>query len=135
MRALLIAVAAALVGACVHPAAPQAQTETSMSDLGGAEWRRIDDEDANPHPPTITFEDGRASGYAGCNRWFASVTRAGDALRFGQAGATRMACAESSMAAERRFLAVINSTRSARIVGEELIFTDDAGAVLARFSR
>lgn len=106
-----------------------------MNDLAGAEWRRIDDADANPHPPTITFEDGRASGYAGCNRWFASVTRAGDALRFGQAGATRMACAEPAMAAERRFLTVINATRAARIIGDELILTDEAGAELARFSR
>ncbi|MCR6645243.1 MAG: META domain-containing protein [Terricaulis sp.] len=106
-----------------------------MSELSGPEWRRIDDEEANPHPPTITFEDGRASGYAGCNRWFANVTRAGDALSFGQAGATRMACAESSMAAEQRFFAVIDATRAARIVGEELILTDESGAELARFRR
>lgn len=133
MRAALIALSALLASACTH-AAPT-HMEAGMNTLAGAEWRRIDDEDANPHPPTITFEDGRASGFAGCNRWFASVTRDGDALSFGQAGATRMACAEPAMAAEQRFFDVINATRVARIVGEELLLIDEAGAILARFSR
>lgn len=104
--------------------------------LTGVEWRRVDDEHASPHGGTITFgEDGRAAGFAGCNRWFATVTRQGDQLSFGQAGLTRMMCPELQMAAERRFIAAISATRGYRIEGELLFLTDDAGAVLARFQR
>lgn len=132
-RAALIALATLLCSACTH-AAP-IRTETSSGALAGAQWRRIDDEAVNGHFPTIIFEDGAASGFAGCNRWFASVTRDGDALSFGQAVATRMACAEPAMAVERRFFDVIKAARTARIVGEELVLSDEAGNILARFRR
>ena len=54
---------------------------------------------------TITLgEDGRAYGSAGCNHWFASYRRDGDALRFEQPGATRKLCAPALMEQEQRFL-------------------------------
>ena len=50
---------------------------------------------------TITLgEDGRAYGSAGCNHWFASYRRDGDALRFEQPGATRKLCAPALMEQE-----------------------------------
>lgn len=103
--------------------------------LEGVSWRRVDDSDANPHGGTLTFEGARASGHAGCNRWFAAVTREGARLRFGEAGLTRMMCAEPAMAAERNFIAALSATRGYRIEGEDLILTNDAGAVIARFTR
>lgn len=103
--------------------------------IEGVAWRRIDDEDANPHGATLTIEGARASGHAGCNRWFASVTREGDRLSFGQAGLTRMMCAEPAMAAEERFLAALQVTRALRMEGEELVFADHAGRDVARFRR
>ena len=52
---------------------------------------------------TITLgEDGRAYGSAGCNHWFASYRRDGDALRFEQPGATRKLCAPALMEQEQR---------------------------------
>jgi len=103
--------------------------------LEGVSWRRIDDSDANPHGGTLTLEGARASGHAGCNRWFAAATREGQSLRFGDAGLTRMMCAEPAMAAERRFMAMLQATRGYRMEGEELVFTDHAGREAARFQR
>jgi heat shock protein HslJ len=37
-------------------------------------------------PPTIAFTDDRASGYAGCNRWFASASASEQAIDFGDVG-------------------------------------------------
>ena len=54
---------------------------------------------------TITLDDdGRAFGTAGCNHWFASYTIKQQQISFGQAGATRMACAPALMEQEQRFL-------------------------------
>jgi heat shock protein HslJ len=142
MRLMLIGTAALLLGACAHHAQPgeaPGWMETPTADVAqlesGATWRRVDDLDANPHAGTITFEDARASGSTGCNRWFAAVTRDGETLRFGDAGVTRMACAEPAMAAEERFLAMLQVTRGARMDGEGLVLTDHAGREVGRFVR
>jgi heat shock protein HslJ len=61
---------------------------------------------------TITLgEDGRAYGSAGCNHWFASYRRAGDALRFEQPGATRKLCAPALMEQEQRFLEALGQVQ------------------------
>lgn len=105
-------------------------------DLTSTEWRRSDDANASPHFPTLAFTDRGASGFAGCNRWFSSVTRDDHALDFGNVGMTRMACqAESQAATERSFAAVLERTRGWRVEGEELVLLDEAGAQLARFVR
>ncbi|MDH1054660.1 META domain-containing protein [Aquipseudomonas alcaligenes] len=61
---------------------------------------------------TITLgEDGRAYGSAGCNHWFASYRRDGDALRFEQPGATRKLCAPTLMEQEQRFLEALGQVQ------------------------
>jgi heat shock protein HslJ len=61
---------------------------------------------------TITLgEDGRAYGSAGCNHWFASYRRDGDALRFEQPGATRKLCAPALMEQEQRFLEALSQVQ------------------------
>ena len=65
---------------------------------------------------TITLgEDGRAYGSAGCNHWFASYRRDGDALRFEQPGATRKLCAPALMALARRMMACSCASLTSRI--------------------
>jgi heat shock protein HslJ len=104
--------------------------------LSGTSWRRVDDENANPHGATLEFAEARASGYTGCNRWFASVEQDGDALRFGEVGMTRMACAaEPAAATERSFLAVLPNVRYARIEGDALVLLDANQTQVARFQR
>ncbi|MGD9981289.1 MAG: META domain-containing protein [Hyphomonadaceae bacterium] len=129
MRAMSVALLGMLV-ACVSP--PPSEPPSSM--LAGSSWRRIDDENANPHGATLEFSERGASGYTGCNRWFSSVERQGEAFDFGNIGMTRMACQAGVQAAtERSFLAALNATRRARVEDGELILSDAAGAQVARF--
>jgi heat shock protein HslJ len=124
-RALLLA---AFMAACAQAPAPP-------SSLAGARWVRVDRSEDAPHFPTLEFEAARASGFAGCNRWFASVAAQGDALTFGGIGATRMMCPEPAMATERAFFDALGATRTARVEAGQLVLRDAAGAVLARFDR
>lgn len=130
MRAAILALA--LVAACATDAPPPADAPAIQ--LADTEWRRVDDEDANPHGATISFEAQRASGNTGCNRWFASVTQDGEALRFGDVGTTRMACgAGVQTATEQSFLAVLAATRYAHYDREALVLLDENQQQIARF--
>ena len=103
----MFAVALVCVAACTTPQAPSAPFA-----LAGASWQRVDDADANPHGATLEFAAARASGYAGCNRWFAGVTSTETTMRFSAIGTTRMACqVEVQAATERNFLAALGKTR------------------------
>ncbi|UYZ62703.1 copper resistance protein NlpE N-terminal domain-containing protein [Hymenobacter weizhouensis] len=60
--------------------------------------------------PQLVFdaEQGRVSGFTGCNRLMGSYTVAGSTIRFGQVASTRMACAGPN--AEPELLATLNTT-------------------------
>ena len=60
-------------------------------------------------PPTLQFgDDGRAGGFAGCNRWTAPVSVSGEGLSLGVAAATLMACADDAASKqESEFLAAL----------------------------
>lgn len=115
-----------------------ASTDAALP-LDGREWSLVAFGDAaapagaGGRPATIQFdvESGRASGFAGCNRYSASFTLEGDRLTFGPAMSTKMAC-EDGDALERRYLAVLPEVtgyeRSDSTLG--LI---GAGGALARF--
>jgi heat shock protein HslJ len=121
------AIASLALAACA--AAPEA----AMNNLSGTSWREAS---GGEHAPTIEFADGRASGHAGCNRWFASVSHGeGAAMSFGDAGLTRMMCEPGRMEVERRFMAAIRDTEIAVVDGDTLILRDIAGADVARFTR
>ena len=107
---------------------------SGIGDLAGSEWMMLN-EARSATPPTIAFTEDRASGYAGCNRWFASVGRTDQALEFGDIGLTRMMCSPPSMEAERAFRTALNDTRGFRIENGELVLYDIGGADTARFRR
>ena len=130
MRAAILALA--LVAACATDAPPSA--EPPAIQLADTEWRRIDDENANPHGATMSFSAEGASGYTGCNRWFASVTQNGEALRFGDVGTTRMACgAGVQTATEQSFLAMLAAARYAHYDRDALVLLDENQQQIARF--
>jgi heat shock protein HslJ len=106
----------------------------ALGDLAGSEWMMLN-ETRSSSPPTIIFEADRASGYAGCNRWFASVDRTENALEFGNVGTTRMMCSPPSMEAERTFVRALSDTRGFRFENGELVLYDIGGADVARFRR
>lgn len=133
MRSALLALL--FLGACAQTPAPAPSGEAgATSQLSGTKWLRVDDENANPHGATLEFEDARASGYTGCNRWFASVTQSGEQLRFGAVGTTRMACQTGMQAdTERNFLAVLDAARYARYEEEDLVLLDERQNQIALF--
>lgn len=116
------------ISAC---ATAQPPATVSGMQLAGTSWRLINPAaPAGVQAPTITFgEDGRASGYAGCNQWFASVESDDSGnLGFGAIGSTRRMCEPQAMAVERAFLDALARTRAAdhdasartlRLIGDE----------------
>lgn len=81
--------------------------------------------------------DGRVTGHAGCNRFFAPYTLAGERLTIGSAGATRMACAEpvGLMQQETLFLAALASVATWRIDGDRLELRTAQGALAVSLRR
>ncbi len=120
-----------LVSAC---ASDGGGSGAALGDLAGSEWMMLN-ETRTQAPPTIAFGDDRASGHAGCNRWFASAGRTDNALEFGAIGTTRMACSPTIMEAERAFVGALDDTMGFRIENGELVLYDIGGADVARFRR
>jgi copper homeostasis protein (lipoprotein) len=73
----------------------------------------------------------RVSGAAGCNQLLGSYSLDDTDLTFGTLATSRMAC-PSTMQVERRFLAALRATRSARVRGPTLELLDANGRFLAR---
>jgi heat shock protein HslJ len=60
--------------------------------------------------PTLSFANGRASGFAGCNRFVSTVNEpVPGTLHFAALSSTRMACGDQAMEAERRYLETLAS--------------------------
>lgn len=106
----------------------------ALGALAGSEWIMLN-EARSATPPTIAFGEDRASGYAGCNRWFAGAGATDEALDFQSVGMTRMMCSPPSMEAERAFATTLRDTRGYRVENSELVLIDIGGAELARFRR
>jgi len=85
------------------------QGTLSLEILEGREWVL---KGGGPEAPevTILFEEGRISGSAGCNRYFAAVEEtAPGAVESGALGSTRMAGPGGAMKVERRYLERLRS--------------------------
>jgi heat shock protein HslJ len=73
----------------------------------------------------------RASGFGGCNRWFAAFTSdAQGSLSFGPAGSTKMACMEpvGAMEMEQAFFDRLQTVASYRLSEDHLYLESDDGA-------
>jgi heat shock protein HslJ len=127
------------------PAAPRAlpridAVEWRCTELTGPGGAKVDVTD---RPPSLRIgSDGRATGFAGVNRFFAEATFGNaiagtpEPLRFGPIGATRMAGPPERMELERAFTAMVEGVRSAAVSagpgGPILTLSGDAGPC-ARF--
>jgi heat shock protein HslJ len=89
---------------------------------------------ANGVEPSLVFNpDGKVTGHAGCNGYFGSVIIDGEAMSFGNLGATRKLCPEPAMTQEGQLLQALDSTRGYRLEKDGLELLDGAGATLVRF--
>jgi len=123
-----------LLAACATAEGGGNGSATPLGDLTGSEWTLLN-ETRSATPPTIAFAADRASGFAGCNRWFASVSRTDQALDFDAIGTTRMMCPPPAMEAERAFTSALENTHHFRVENGELVLADSGGADVARFRR
>lgn len=87
--------------------------------------------------PTLSFGDGRASGFAGCNRFNGSYTlTAGDVsaangagLHFGALASTMMACVGAGDAIERAYHAMLAKVTRVVVNAGSLTLRDDRGVL------
>ena len=82
---------------------------------------------------TLAFDDGMASGYAGCNRFHGSYHLTGDDFSMGPLASTRMFCDDDAMALERKVLDRLARAASAHIADGSLTLLDSNGDVLLEF--
>jgi len=104
----------------------------SLADLGGHGWVLIElgREQRLPEDVEISllFQDDRVSGSSGCNSYFAGVVSPSPGeLRFNGMGATRMACLETMMDLERRYLSALADASGYRFLAGRLVLSCDTG--------
>ena len=83
----------------------------------------------------LQAENSRVTGFAGCNRMFGDYSLNGEALKFGQVGATKMACLEEGrMQLEGRFFETLSQVAGWKITDSTLELLDGGGRTLATFA-
>jgi len=127
-----------------HDAAP-AQAAAAHADHGSGhgivdrDWHLtsvgslVNPRGAGDQPVTLRFDGaaGRASGFAGCNRYSGGYALVGDSLRFLAPISTRMAC-DRGMDVEDAYLKMLEQVQSYTATDSTLTLTGPAGP-LARF--
>lgn len=84
---------------------------------------------------TLTFQDGRVGGNAGCNNFSADYAVEGQQLTVGQGMSTMMACIEPIMAQEQALLANLSQAASYAITEGQLQILDTDGNALLSFEQ
>jgi len=84
--------------------------------------------------PTLQFNEERAAGFGGCNRWNAGYALTGEGLTFEQAASTMMACDAAAMTRERAFLDALGrvTRHDFSESGELILLAGDAPVIVAR---
>lgn len=130
---LATAIAAGLAGCALTEDVPDKQAERVYGRTWIAEEVAGHPIPGGIEPSLVLAPDGKISGHAGCNGYFGSVIIAGEAMSFGNLGATRKACAELVMSQENKLLRALDNTRGYRLQDGDLVLLDGAGAALVRF--
>ncbi|PHV32754.1 META domain-containing protein [Janthinobacterium sp. BJB312] len=136
LKYLAFAAAIAMAGGCaatsdsVKPNASLTNTYWKLTQLDGTPVAMAPQQEREVRI-TLT-DDGKVTGFTGCNRVMGGYTVAGTTLRFTQLAGTRMACPPPLMQLESAVLANLNSVTGYQLDGEKLILLKD-GAPVARF--
>ena len=134
-RLMPLAAAITLAAGCASTAptsskASLTNTYWKLTELDGA---RVSMTPEQEREVRITLDDnGKVTGFTGCNQVMGGYTVAAEVLRFTQLAGTRMMCPPPAMQLESAVLANLNSVTGFRIVGEQLILLKD-GAPVARY--
>ena len=112
---------------------PLTETQWRLTQLG----ERVIDNPAGDAAVILTLQaqNPRLVGFAGCNRMFGGYSLNGNALKFDQIGATKMACVDAArMQLEQDFFDALNGVAGWKITGNSLQLVDSGGAALATFT-
>lgn len=142
---LVLALAVSILPACHTPKAPP--PSATMSEQIAGDWflASLNGQPVPPPPaktnrvPSLSItRDGAVSGFAGVNR-FAGTTdpRAFNdgKITLDRLAATKMAGPEAANRFESGFLWALASSKSFRVRGQRLELLDDAGTLVAGFTR
>ena len=88
---------------------------------------------------TVTLDfgnDGRITGSAGCNRYFASYDTKGTAITIGQAGSTEMYCITPGvMEQESAYLTLLGKATTITVQSDRLALADTKGTTILMFAK
>jgi len=108
-----------------NPAPPLEQTAWTLASIAGVTLPAA-------ARPTLQFEDGRAAGSDGCNRYGTSFKAAGGTLELGpQRMSSQMACPPPEQQVALAFNRVLDTVRGYRIEAGSLLLLNAGGATLA----
>ncbi len=112
--------------------APLVNTQWRLTQLGGQVVS--DSAGANAVGLQLQAQNLRVTGFGGCNRMFGGYSLDGDQLKFGQVGATKMACLDQSrMRLEQSYFDMLSRVARWKITGSNLTLLDTEGAILGTF--
>jgi heat shock protein HslJ len=128
----LVALLAVMLAACTGTSA------RPESVLAGTTWKLTGWSEAGISPADFTitanFADGRVTGKAAVNNYFASYAEGPEnKLTMSEAGSTMMAGPPAAMQAERTYLTLLGQVRSYSRAGQVLTLADPAGQMLLVF--
>ena len=122
---VVIALGVALLAGC---------STANTQALIGHEWRctrigsRTLTEDRTP--TLLMTDDGKASGFAGVNRWFGTYSVDGSTLKFGMMGMTRMAGPPDRMQLEQAYADALAAVTRWSVSSGRLQLSEDNALVL-----
>jgi len=82
-------------------------------------------------------QDGKLTGNAGCNNYFADFSTEGGSITIGLPGSTKMFCSEPEgvMEQEQAYLAALSTAATYKIMGLTMEMRTSDGAIVASFQR
>lgn len=96
--------------------------------IAGVTWQL---QEISTQQPTITFmNDGKVTGFAGCNRFFGHYQLTGEGLRLGRMAATKMMCSAPEMAVEDAYLQQLTQVSRFTIENGQLVLHYDGGQLI-----
>jgi heat shock protein HslJ len=125
--------ASTVVGGC---GGDDEESAADPSSLEGVPWVLVSGVDVDGWEavaPSLTFEDGQASGSSGCNQFGGSYTVDGNSLELGEIAMTSMGCPPPADEVERASMDALQGTAGWRLEGEELVLVDGDDAELLRY--
>lgn len=126
---LLVSLPALTLVGCASWFGSSAEEPSTPPQLDGTVWQ-VEDVDQggiiDSSMITVAFNDGRVTGYTGCNRYFGSYETVGSSITVRELASTLKACAPAISAQEQRFLHGLMGATSYRMEsGTWLLIADD----------